>query len=49
MTKRGMERLKAKLIGGHEMMCDDRLTKVPETDVWWFISLSEAADTYRRV
>lgn len=39
-----MERLKAKLIGGYEMMCDDRLTKVRETDVWSFISLSETGE-----
>ena len=40
-TKRGMERLNGKLIGGYEMTRDDRSTKVKETDVWLFISLSD--------
>lgn len=49
---RGMERLNKKLIGRYEMMRDDRLTKVEETDVWLFISLSDierdlkGSDTY---
>uniref|UniRef100_A0A671Z1Y2 ATP binding cassette subfamily B member 6 (LAN blood group) n=1 Tax=Sparus aurata TaxID=8175 RepID=A0A671Z1Y2_SPAAU len=34
-------RLNGKLIGGHEMTRDDRSTKVKETDVWLFISLSD--------
>ena len=38
-TKRGMERLNEKLIGGHEVTCDDRSTKVKETDVWLLICL----------
>ena len=35
-----MERLHEKLIGGYEVTRDDRSTKVKETDVWLFISLS---------
>lgn len=40
-TKRGMERLGEKLIGGYEMTRDDSSTKVKETDVGLFISLSD--------
>lgn len=36
-----MGRLNEKLIGGYEMMHDDRLTKAEETDVWLFISVSD--------
>lgn len=36
-----MERLNEKLIGGFEMTRDDSSTKVKETDVWLFISLSD--------
>ena len=40
-TKRRMERLKGKLIGGYEVTRDDRSTKVKETDVCSFISQSD--------
>lgn len=40
-TKRRMERLNGKLIGGYEVTRDDRSTKVKETDVWLFISRSD--------
>lgn len=40
-TKRRMERLNGKLIGGYEVTRGDRSTKVKETDVWLFISQSD--------
>lgn len=36
-----MERLNYKMIEEYETMCDDRLTKVKETDVCFFISQSD--------